>query len=82
MITQTNTMEQLILKIKNKRKMPFLKELLKHMDFVEVVEHPGKKLTAREKEILDGIEESVEFVKKHIKGEVKAKSFKQLLNEL
>jgi hypothetical protein len=62
--------------------MPFLKQLLKHMDFVEVVERPAKKLTAREKEILDDIEESVVFIKKYNKGEVKAKPFKQLLNEL
>lgn len=75
-------MEQLILKVKDKKKMPFLKQLLKHMDFVEVVERPAKKLTAREKEILDDIEESVDFIKKYNKGEVKAKPFKQLLNEL
>ena len=75
-------MEQLILKVKDKKKMPFLKQLLKHMDFVEVVEVPAKKLTAREKEILDDIEESVDFIKKYNKGEVKAKPFKQLLNEL
>ena len=35
-------MEQLILNIKKKEKIPFLKELLKHTDFVEVVE-PSKK---------------------------------------
>ncbi len=75
-------MEQLILKIKDKRKLPFLKQLLKHMDFVEVLERPEKKFTKREKEILDGIEESVEFIKKYNRGEVKAKPFKQLLNEL
>ncbi len=69
-------MEQLILKIKNKKKVPFLKELLKQFDFVEVVDQFKKK------EILDGIEESVEFIKKYNKGEVKAKSFKQLLDEL
>jgi len=74
-------MEHLILKVKDKSKMPFLKQLLKQMDFVELIK-PGKKITAREKEILDEIEESVDFIKKYNKGEVKAKSFKQLLNEL
>lgn len=40
-------MKQLILNIKNKKKLPFFKELLKHLDFVEVVQptkkNPGKK---------------------------------------
>ncbi len=75
-------MEQLILKIKNKKKVPFLKELLKQFDFVEVVDPSSKKSKSKKKEILDGIEESVEFIKKYNKGEVKAKSFKQLLDEL
>lgn len=75
-------MEKLILKVKDKRKMPFLKQLLKHMDFVEVVQPPAKKLTAREKEILDGIEESVEQVKLHIAGKIKLRPIQELLDEL
>ncbi|MEP6596790.1 MAG: hypothetical protein ABJA71_12635 [Ginsengibacter sp.] len=74
-------MEQLILNIKRKDKLPFLKELLKRMEFVEVVE-PSKTKRNRKKEILDGIEESVRFVKEYEKGKVKAKPFQQLLNEL
>jgi hypothetical protein len=75
-------MEQLIIKIKDKKKVPFLKKLLREMDFVEVIDPSSKKSKSKKKEILDGIEESVEFIKKYNKGEVKAKSFKQLLNEL
>ncbi len=75
-------MDQLILKIKDKRKLPFLKQLLKHMDFVEVIDRPAKKFTKKEKEILDGIEESVKWIKKYEKGEVEAKPFQQLLDEL
>ncbi len=75
-------MEQLILKVKDKKKMPFLKQLLKHMDFVEVVERPAKKLTAREKEILDDIEESVEQVKLHLAGKIKLRPLQELLDEL
>lgn len=75
-------MDQLILKIKDKRKLPFLKQLLKHMDFVEVIDRPAKKFTKREKEILDGIEESVKWIKEYEKGEVEAKPFQQLLDEL
>jgi len=71
-------MEQLILNIKQKDKLPFLKELLKRMEFVEIVEVPSK----RKKEVLEGLNESVDFVKKYEKGKAKAKSFQQLLNEL
>ena len=71
-------MEQLILNIKQKDKLPFLKELLQRMEFVEIVEVPSK----RKKEVLDDINDSVDFVKKYEKGKVKAKSFQQLLNEL
>jgi len=70
--------EQLILNIKQKDKFPFLKELLKRMEFVEIVEVPSK----RKKEVLEGLNESVDFVKKYEKGKAKAKSFQQLLNEL
>ena len=75
-------MEQLILKVKDKSKMPFLKQLLKHMDFVEVVERPAKKLTTREKELLDDIEESVEQVKLHLAGKIKLRPLQELLDEL
>src|SRR5665647_2484069 len=49
----------------NKKKLPSLKQLLKHMDFVEVVNRPAKKNTKKEKQILGDIDESVEFVKKY-----------------
>jgi len=71
-------MEQLILNIKQKDKLPFLKELLKRMEFVEIVETPSK----RKKEVLKGLEKSVDYVKQYEKGKTKAKSFQQLLNEL
>jgi hypothetical protein len=69
------------LNVKRKDKLPFLKELLKRMEFVEVVE-PSKAKAICKKEILAGIEASVRFVKKYEKGKVKAKPFQQLLNEL
>ncbi len=75
-------MEELILKIKDKRKLPFLKKLLKLMDFVEVIDRPARKFTKKEKEILDGIEESVEEVKLHIAGKIKLRPIQELLDEL
>ncbi|HEX7846264.1 MAG TPA: hypothetical protein VF476_10735 [Chitinophagaceae bacterium] len=41
-----------------------------------------KQKTKKEKQILDGLSQSVEFAKKFTKGKVKAKSINQLLNEL
>lgn len=73
-------MEQLILNIKNKSKIPFLKELLKRLEFVEVVE--PKKLTSKEKKILANLDEAVDFVNKYKKGGTKAKTINQLLDEL
>ncbi|MEO5650629.1 MAG: hypothetical protein ABIR03_11995 [Ginsengibacter sp.] len=75
-------MEQLILKVKDKSKMPFLRKLLKHLDFLEVVEAPEKELTSKEKRILDDIEESVQQVKLHLDGKIKLKPIQELLDEL
>ncbi len=75
-------MEQLILNIKNKSKIPFLKELLKHMEFVEVIEPAPKKLTAKEKKILKGLEEAVQQVNLHKKGKATLKTIQQVLDEL
>lgn len=75
-------MEQLILHIKNKSKLPFLKELLKHMEFVEVIEPVSKKLTTKEKKILKGLEEAVEQVNLHKKRKVQLKTIQQVLDEL
>lgn len=73
-------MEHLILNIRNKRKLPFLKELLKHMEFVEVVE--PKNYTAKEKEILAGLDEAVSQINLHKKGKIKLKTLQQALDEL
>ncbi len=73
-------MERLILNIKNKSKLPFLKELLKRMEFVEVVE--PKKMTAKEEKILLALDEAVDQVNLHKKGKVKLKTIQQVLNEL
>jgi hypothetical protein len=73
-------MERLILNIKNKSKLPFLKELLKRMEFIEVVE--SSKFTAKEKKILSELDEAVEQVNLHKKGKIKLKTIQQVLNEL
>ena len=73
-------MEHLILNINDNTKMPFLKELLKRMEFVEVVE--PKKYTAKEKQILADLEESVKQVALHQKGKIKLKTLQEVLDEL
>lgn len=73
-------MEQLILNIKNKSKIPFLKEILKRMEFVEVVE--PKNYTAKEKQILSDLDEAVAQVNLHKKGKIKLKTLQQVLDEL
>ena len=77
---RTYYMEHLILNIKNKGKMPFLMELLKHMEFVEIVE--PKKFTAKEKKILADLDEAVEQVNLHKKGKAKLRTLQEVLNEL
>jgi uncharacterized protein YoxC len=75
-------MSQLILNIKNRSKVPFLKELLKRMEFVEVIDPQTKKLTTKEKQLLRDIDESVDFINNFKKSRTKAKSINQLLDEL
>lgn len=75
-------MTQLILNIKKRSKVPFLKELLNEMSFVEVIDPSKQKITLKEKQLLTDIEESVEFINNYKKGKVKAKSINELLDEL
>ena len=76
-------MTQLILNIKNENKLPFLKELLKRMEFVEVIDSADKKkLTAKEKKILKGLEDAVVQVNLHKQGKIKLKTVQQVLNDL
>lgn len=73
-------MEQLVLNIKNKSKLAFIKELLNAFDYVEVLE--PSQLSAKEKKWLAGLEEAVKQVNQHKQGKIKLKSAKALLNEL
>ena len=73
-------MSEIIIRVKNERKMPFLKELLKQMDFVEVVDTTNK-TNRKQRQLLKDLDEAVDFVNEFKKG-TKAKSFNQLLSEL
>ena len=43
---------------------------------------PTKQLTKKEKQILENLSQSVDFINKHRKGKAKAKPLNQFLNEL
>ena len=75
-------MSQLILNVKNKSKLPFLRELLKRMEFVEVVETKTKKSASRGVQLLADLDEAVDFINQYKKGQSKSKPFDQLLREL
>jgi len=81
----------LVIKIKTKAQEKAVKAFLEEndIDYSKVEEEaalyrtPSKKtFSKKEKAILKGLQESVDFVNKHKKGKVKAKSLKQLLDEL
>lgn len=44
--------------------------------------HPPKSITKKESQLLDNLSQSVNFVIKHRKGKVKAKTLNQFLDEL
>jgi hypothetical protein len=74
-------MEHLVIHIKKKNKLAFIKELLKAFDYIEVLE-PAQ-LSAKEKKWLAGLEEAVQQVSQHKQGKIKPKLAKaQVSNDL
>jgi hypothetical protein len=82
---------KLLVATKTKKQEKAVKNFLEseNIDFSMVKEYPvtyrkskTAKLTAKEKQILSDLSSSVEFVKKYSQGKTKAKSIKQLLDEL
>ena len=82
---------KLIIKPHSKKQEKTVKQFLDEHDvaFTVVNEEqavykttPKKQLNKKEKQVLDNLSYSVEFVKKYNKGKAKAKSINQLLNEL
>jgi Ethanolamine utilization protein EutJ (predicted chaperonin) len=82
---------KLIVTPKTKRQEKAVEDFLSSCDieFTKVEEDAAPYITRtkkthskKEKAILHDLQEAVEFVNKHKKGKVKAKSLKQLLDEL
>ena len=81
----------LVIKIKTRAQEKAVKAFLdkNDIDYSKVEEDAvayragnKKSHTIKEKALLQNLKESVDFVNKHKKGKVKAKSLKQLLDEL
>ncbi len=82
---------KLIVKPHSKKQEKAVKDFLDNNDveFTVVNEEqaaykttPKKQLTKKEKQVLDNLSESVEFVKKYSRNKTRVKSINQLLNEL
>lgn len=73
-------MEQLVVQIKKKNKLAFIKEILKAFDYVEVLEPSD--LSPKEKKWLQELSSAAAEVSKHKQGKAKLKSAKALLHEL
>ncbi len=70
---------KIILDIKEKSRIPFFIELLKSLDYINII----KKVEDRRKsQFIDDLAEAFEDVKLHEHGKKKLKSAKELLNEL
>ncbi len=82
----------IIVNIKTKKQEKVVKEFLNELDieFQTIAEEdaapykttPKKLLMQKEKKILKGLNQSIDFVNKYKKGKTKAKPLNQLLNEL
>lgn len=70
---------KIILDIKEKTRIPFFMELLKSLDYINVVKKVENK---RKSQFIDDLAEAFEDVKAHEQGKKKLKSAKELLNEL
>jgi hypothetical protein len=73
-------MEQLVVQIKKKNKLAFIKEILKAFDYVEVLEPSN--LSPKEKKWLQDLSGATAEVNRHKQGKAKLKSAKALLHEL
>ncbi len=73
-------MVEITLRVKDKKKVPFVKELIRSLKFVEVTK--PKNRTEVEKKLLSDIDAAVDFIKKHEKKQVKARAISDLLDEL
>lgn len=70
---------KLILDIKENSRVPFFMEMLKSLNYIEVVKEIKEKRKSR---LINDLIEAFDDVKQHEQGKKKLKSAKDLLNEL
>lgn len=77
-------MEQLILKIKQPEKLPFIKEMLSAFDDYIEIQEPVKKIktTAKQHPVLKSLEQGLKEVELIKQGKLKATPLKEFLDEL
>jgi hypothetical protein len=73
-------MQQIVLNIKDNSKREFFRELLKQLDFVEVVSVNEEPFEPND--LLEGLKASLVEVDAHLKGEIKLQTAKEFLDEL
>jgi len=69
---------EVVLDIKDKRRAPFLMELLRSLDYISV----RKIEKESNSQVFTDLAEAFEDVKLHEQGKLKLKSLKEVLNEL
>ena len=74
-------MTEILIRIKNRRKVSFIKELLGSFNYVELKDFE-KEFTPAEKKVLKGLKQSFKEVKLAEQGKIKLKTLQQLLDEL
>ncbi|MEO6583725.1 MAG: hypothetical protein ABIO05_05340 [Ferruginibacter sp.] len=76
-------MEQLILKVKQPEKLPFIKEMLAAFnDYVEIQEPLKKTKPVTKNPVLKSLEQGLKEVELIKQGKLKATPLKEFLNEL
>ncbi len=76
-------MEQLIINVKQPKKLPFIKEMLSAFDkYIEIEEPKKKKKTTKEHPVLKGLKQGLKEVELIKQGKIKATPLKDLLDEL
>jgi hypothetical protein len=73
-------MQQIVLNIKDNSKREFFRELLKQLDFVEVVSVKEEPLDRSD--LLEWLKASLVEVDAHLKGEIRLQTAKEFLDEL
>lgn len=74
-------MTEILIRIKNRRKVSFIKELLSSFNYVELKELE-KEFTPAEKRMIKGLKQSFKEIKLHQQGKIKLKTLQELIDEL